>query len=101
MFFIKQCLRHTFARDYCYDGKLHLLTKTHLKFIQPLYSRSEAEVANIAGERRLPVLIDKKVEAFPNINNEEQQNCNLEQTSEQIAAINNTIPPLIQFEKCS
>lgn len=37
---------------------------THLKFIQSLYSRGEAEVPYIAGKRRLPVLIDKNAETL-------------------------------------
>lgn len=41
----------------CCDSIMHW--QTHLKFIQSLYSRSEAEVAYITGERRLPILLDK------------------------------------------
>ena len=56
--------------------------QTYLQFIKSLYSRSEAEVAYIASKRRLPILIDKKIESNSqnNINNEEMTEATLSAT---------------------
>lgn len=83
--------------------------QTHLKFIESLYSRSEAEVANIAGKRRLPVLIDKKWETFtlqpPTMRklhhcSSEQISVSQEKKKKKSRAIHNTVPLPIEFEKC-
>ena len=84
MFFLKQHLWPTFTHHYCHDGMIHSLG-THLKFIQSLYSRSEAKVAHITGKRRLPILTDRKAETLTPYNTTsiirewQSQPCNSEQ----------------------